>query len=145
MDHVAIMHKGLGLIERIVDGRKTIETRWYKTKRAPWGAISTGDDVYFKESGGSVVAKATVSKVLQIDDLNAKTAGDIIEKYGNGICFVEQDQKKLLEWILTRKYAVLIFLEKAKRIAPFEIDKTGYGNAAAWLCVGTISSVRVYT
>ena len=55
MDHVAIMNKSWGLIPKILSGSKTIESRWYKTKRTPWDKIAKGDTVYFKNSGEQVV------------------------------------------------------------------------------------------
>ncbi|MEI7477466.1 MAG: hypothetical protein WCJ81_02865 [bacterium] len=39
MDHVAIMKKSRKLIPKIVSGEKTIESRWYQTKRAPWNTV----------------------------------------------------------------------------------------------------------
>ena len=37
MDHVAIMKKSWGLIPKILDGRKKIESRWGIHKCSPWG------------------------------------------------------------------------------------------------------------
>jgi len=39
MDHVAIMNKKWKLIDSIIVGQKTIESRWYKFKRDPWNEI----------------------------------------------------------------------------------------------------------
>ena len=63
MDHVAIMNKKMGLIDKVLDGRKTIESRWYKNRTAPWGKIKKGDTIYFKDSGGPIRARAEVKKV----------------------------------------------------------------------------------
>jgi len=43
MDHVAIMTPSWKLIPKILDGKKTIESCWYQTRRAPWGKIAIGD------------------------------------------------------------------------------------------------------
>lgn len=72
MNHIAIMKKSWELIPKIISGEKTIESRWYKNRIAPWDRISEGDTVYFKDSGEPVSAVATVSKVLQFDNLDGK-------------------------------------------------------------------------
>lgn len=51
MHHVAIMKPSWKLIPKILSGEKTIESRWYQTRRAPWNGIAAGDVVYFKDSG----------------------------------------------------------------------------------------------
>lgn len=65
MDHVVILRKKEKILRKILEGKKTIETRWYMTKRAPRDRINTGDTVYLKESGEAICAKAKVTKVLQ--------------------------------------------------------------------------------
>lgn len=65
MDHVAIMRKSWGLLPKILSGEKTIESRWYMARYAPWNRIEKGDIVYFKNSGEPVTVKAEVSKVMQ--------------------------------------------------------------------------------
>lgn len=41
-----------------------------------------------------------------------------------------------------KKYCVLVFLKDAKPVVPFDIDKTGFGNANAWLTVNTVDSIK---
>ena len=131
MDHVAIMKKSWGLLPKILTGEKTVESRWYKNKSAPWGKIMAGDAVYFKNSGEDVTAWAKVTKVLQFDDLNQKKVREILEKYGeeDGI----KDIDAFYNLFKDKKYCLLVFLENPKKIKPFKIDKTGYGAMAAWM------------
>ena len=72
MEHVAIMKKSWGLIGKIISGEKKIESRWYKSRRSPWGKIKQGDEVYFKDSGEPVSIKAKVAKVISFADLTPK-------------------------------------------------------------------------
>lgn len=139
-DHVAIMKKSWGLIEKILNGQKTIESRWYKARFAHWDKIKPADVVYFKNSGDDVTAKAEVTKVLQFDDLNKSKVLRIINKYWNDLGFRSKEYSSLYDG---KKYCILIFLQNAVRLRkPFAIDKTGYGNACAWMCVGDIASVK---
>jgi len=131
MDHVAIMRKSWGLLPKILSGEKTIESRWYKNKSAPWGKIKTGDTIYFKNTGEPVTVKVKVKGVKQIENLNPVMVREILEKYGKegGI----DDIQKYNEMFKDKKYCLLIFLDKPGKIKPFEINKKGFGAMAAWM------------
>ena len=141
MHHVAIMKKSWKLIDKIVSGGKTIESRWYKTRRAPFGKIKPEDIIYFKDSGEPVTARATVQNVLQFSDLNQATITKLLKKYGKRIG--SEYVPGLAEQYADKKYCILIFLTNPKFITPFRIDKTGYGNPNAWLCVNDISKIKL--
>ena len=140
MDHVAIMKKSWGLIPKILTGEKIVESRWYKNKTVPWGNISSGDSVYFKNSGEGVSAKAEVSEVEEFSELNMKKIRKILAKNSKlmGIGNIE----KFYEQIKDKRYGLFIHLKNPERLEPFEIDKKGFGAMAAWMCVEDINSVR---
>lgn len=142
-DHVAIMHKSWGLIPKISDGRKKIESRWSINKVAPWGRIRKGDRVFFKNSGEKVTAYATVSKVLQFEALNLAKVKRILRKYGGDGGIGVNDIEGTISWAKGKKYCTLIFLTHAKETRPFNINKKGFGVGAAWLVVGNISKIMV--
>jgi ASC-1-like (ASCH) protein len=140
MDHLAIMNKSWKLIPKIISGEKSIESRWYQMRCAPWNKISKGDRIFFKNSGEAVTAAAAVSKVKKFTIVNLKEAKDIIKKYGREICLVNDDPST---WKRLPKYCVLIWLIKPELLKePFLIDKTGFGSAAAWLSVKNISQIK---
>lgn len=123
--HVAIMKKSLGMIPKILSGEKTIESRWYLNRVRPWGQISSGDEIYFKNSGEPVTIKSKVHKVIMFESLTPEKTNEIFEKYGKKICLDAAPKNK--------RYCILMFLKKVKRVRPFEVDKTGFGAMAAWL------------
>lgn len=131
-------------MEKLLDGRKTIESRWYKVKVAPWDRIKKGDVIYFKNSGELVSAIANVTKVLQFENLNTKMIREILNEYGKDICLeIPDPNNPLPEFYVGRKYCILIFLKNVRKVpSPFDIDKTGYGNAAAWLVTEDISILK---
>lgn len=143
MDHVAIMKKSWGLIPKILDGRKTIESRWSINRVAPWGKVKVGDNIFFRNSGEKVAIKANISKVLAFDNLTPKKVKNIIDKFGDEgkICF--SNKKESYEWAKNKKYCTLIFLKNVEEIEPFKINKAGYGIGCAWMCVENISSVKM--
>jgi ASC-1-like (ASCH) protein len=139
MDHVAIMNKSWKLIPKVVSGEKKIESRWYQTRRAPWNNINTGDRIFFKNSGESVIAMADVSNVLQFIIKDKKDAQNILDKHAKDICLLNTD---IENWKKLPKYCILVFLENAKYIdKPFQINKKGFGISTAWICVNNIKDI----
>jgi len=136
------MRKSWGLLPKILTGEKTIESRWYKNKCSPWGKIKRGDVVYFKNSGEPVTIKAEVSKIIQYLDLTSAKVRWTLQKYGtkDGLGIDEID--KYYQRFKDRKYCLLVFLKNPQKIKPFEIDKTGYGNMAAWIAIDDVNKLR---
>ena len=85
MEHLAILSKKGKFLNKILSGEKLIESRWYKFKRPPFGLISKGDIIYFKDSGKPVSAKAEVEKVITYKELNEEKIKQIII---NGIKYI---------------------------------------------------------
>jgi len=141
MDHIAIMQKSWGLLPKILSEEKTIESRWYKNKSAPWGKINSGDTVYFKNTGEDVSVRVSVRKVMQFADLTPDRIREILDKYGkeDGITDIE----KYYEMFKDKIYCLLIFLERPEKIKPFGINKKGYGAMAAWIYVENIKKIKV--
>ncbi len=50
-------------LQFVLDGRKTVESRFSIHRRPPFGCVQSGDLVLVKESGGPVVAVAEISEV----------------------------------------------------------------------------------
>jgi hypothetical protein len=141
MEHVAIMKKAWGLIPKILSGEKTIESRWYQTRRAPWNGIKSGETVYFKNSGEFVTATAVVSQVLQIEINSIEDAQKVVRKYGAAICLLNKD---VHTWNPLPKYCILIFLKDPAVIKkPFQINKSGFGTPAAWITVQYVKKIKV--
>ena len=143
MDHVAIMKPSWKLIPKILSGEKTIESRWYKARFAPWNRIKAGDNIYFKDSGKPITAMARVKNVLSFEHPREKELLHLLKTYaGNsGICLNGTPQT-VLPWAKMRPYIILVFLKNPQSITPFEIHKTGFGNACAWMTVETIDSIK---
>ncbi|HUQ19854.1 MAG TPA: ASCH domain-containing protein [Gemmatimonadaceae bacterium] len=142
MDHVAIMKKSWGFLPLILSGEKTIESRWYMNRAVPWGRINAGDRVYFKDSGEPVTAVATVSKVLQFENLTPRRTRDILVKYGKQDGIEKDEIPDYVDFFKDKKYCILVFLSDVRTVKPFEINKRGFGAMAAWLTVPHIDALR---
>ena len=139
MEHLAILNKRLKLLQKIISGEKTIESRWYVNKKAPYGCIKKGDIVYFKDSGGPVSVKASVSSVLQFDNLDEAKILQILKKHGKQLGVDESYALNLKG----KRYCILVFLESVKQIQPFHINKKGYGMMSAWISVANIEQLKM--
>ena len=71
--HLAILTPGW--IDLILDGTKTIESRFTRVRCAPFRKVHEGDSVYLKESGGLVKGMFTVAKVETFENLTASVRG----------------------------------------------------------------------
>ncbi|HSE56813.1 MAG TPA: hypothetical protein VLB02_01880 [Candidatus Paceibacterota bacterium] len=140
MQHVAIMNKSWKLIPKILSKEKTIESRWYKTKRTPWGKIKPGEVIFFKNSGELVTAKAMVKKVLQFEIKHLVDAEKIVQTYGKEICIINKNPRT---WGKLPKYCILMFLTNPQIVKiPFAIEKRGFGTGAAWLTVPNVLKLK---
>lgn len=140
MNHIAILDKKRKLLPKIISGEKTIESRWYQTKRTPWHNIKKDDMIYFKDCGELITVKAKVKDVLFFDNLNKEKVLTILKKYGKAICVETLEYTSYYD---KKKYCILIFLEDVQEIKPFNIDKTGFGNACAWMTIKDIKKIII--
>ena len=136
------MKKSWGLTDKILDGQKKIESRWYSVKCKPWDNIKKGEIVYFKDSGGPVRIKAVVNKVMQFADLTPKKVKEILDKYGRDDGLEKKRIPEFFERFRDKKYCILIFLKNPQEIKSFEIDKTGFGVMSAWIAIDDIAKIK---
>jgi len=138
MNHVAYMKKEWGFIPKILCGEKKIESRWYLNKHLPWGKIKTGDRIFFKNTGELVTVKSRVKRVLALGNLTSEKVGGILEKYGRDDGIAQEKMNYFYKLFSNKKYCLLIYLKKVEKIEPFEINKSGFGQMAAWMTVEDI-------
>jgi len=142
MQHLAIMKKSWGLTEKILNGQKKIESRWYSVKYKPWDSIKEGETIYFKDSRDLVRIKAEVVKVLQFADLTSEKVREILNEYGKDDGIEQEKIPEYFERFKDKKYCMLIFLKNPQKVEPFEIDKTGYGMMSSWITVDDILKIK---
>jgi len=142
MHHIAIMRKSWGLLPKILTGEKTVESRWYKNKYAPWDKIKQEDIIYFKNSGEPITIKAEVSKILQFENLTPKIIKRILDKYAKADLGVDKLTPEIKNYVTNKNYCILIFFKNPKKIKPFNINKSGFGAMASWICVEDIAKIK---
>lgn len=81
MRHIAILHARY--IDAILEGRKVVETRLSLTRCAPFGLVTPGDEILFKQSGGPFRACARVAGVMTFEDLRPSDVRALARRYGD--------------------------------------------------------------
>lgn len=104
----------------ILNGQKTIESRFSKKKSIPYQKITKDDIVIIKKSSGNVLAYFTIKEVLFFD-LNNTTIEEIKKTYGKQLCVDETF------WIQKKnsKFATLLIIDDVINLKPFAITKKG--------------------
>lgn len=126
MTHIAIFRQPF--FDMVLDGEKTIESRWAMHKVAPYGKIKKGDKILLKETGKDVTATAVAGRV-EFFQLTPSLVDEIEVKYGKEI-----GTDKFEDWQGTRhkKYCTLIWLEKVEKIPPMKVKRS---NGAGWIVI----------
>ena len=110
--HLAILTPGW--IDLILDGKKTIESRFTKVRCAPFRKVHEGDVVYLKESGGLVKGMFRVAEVETFENLNRSGIQAIYERCGQAIFYQAFTQFFPPEKWLTAKHATLIHADPVR-------------------------------
>ncbi|HEX2915890.1 MAG TPA: ASCH domain-containing protein [Chloroflexia bacterium] len=119
-EHIAILsHKSV--LEKILSGEKTIESRFSRVKSLPYGQVSPGDIVYFKLSGGPVLGFARVANVEEYEDLTPARVEALGKRYGHELALSQDFLTRKLE----SKYVSFIFLEDVQPCSPWNYKQEG--------------------
>lgn len=81
--HLMIVHQRYA--PDLISGRKSVESRLGKDRRAPFGRVNPGDLVYLKSSGGPVFGAAKVERVDEFDDLTPADIDNLRATYEDRI------------------------------------------------------------
>lgn len=124
INHLAILKEPY--LTYILEGKKTIESRFTQVKCAPWKQVQSGDTIYLKKSGGLIVGKA-IAKLVKHCILTAQNYDEIICKYRDQLCITDEfiTQKR------STKYLTLIWLSSVEYLSkPLVFKQNGQ---QAWI------------
>ncbi len=122
--HLVILKKPF--LDLILTGRKTIESRLYRTKHKWLAQVSAGDKLFLKASSGPVMATATVAAVKHFDNLTARRVAELKQQYNHHIAGDEQYWQDKMN----SHFGVLLWLKDAQQIPPMMITKADW---RAWV------------
>lgn len=110
MKHLAIFDR-VEIIEKILEGKKLLESRFCIKKALPYEKIKKGDEIYLKESGGLIKGRVEVDNVLFFENLTPEKMGKLRKEYGKDLTVDDAFWKRYGK----SKYASLIFLRNPQR------------------------------
>ncbi len=102
----------------LLDGRKTIESRFSIHRRAPFECVQKRDIVLIKASGGSIVALAAISDVWYYQ-LDADSRAFIRSRFGKQLCV----EPEFWDSKATACYATLMQFSRVDRVEPTDCWK----------------------
>ena len=109
-------------IDLILEGRKTIESRFSKIRCAPYRMIKKGDIVLMKQSGGLVLGEFTVGCVETFSDLNKNFLEKLAKKYSKQLC--TDVDKNFWDKRRNSRYATFLYVSNPIRYdKPFPYPK----------------------
>lgn len=139
MDHVVILKSSWNLLPKIINGEKTVESRWYKSRFAPWDRVERGDTIYFKDSGRPVTVRADVTEVKQYEVRSNDHALEMLREQAKGLGV---KNISIFDHVRDKNYAIFVSFNNVEEVEPFKINKGGFGVMAAWLVVEDINNIK---
>ncbi len=122
--HLVILKKHY--LDEILAGRKTIESRFTKTRRYECGRVLLGDKLFLKLSSGPVCATATVAAVKNFEDLTPARVNSIRQQYNQYIGGRDEHWRDRAN----SNYGFLVWLKDIQQIEPVRIHKRDW---RAWV------------
>lgn len=117
-------------LDYLLDGRKTIESRFSAVKCAPFGRVATGDLVLVKVSGGPIVGVAEVGETwsYRLDKTSWKT---IRREFAVALCAQDPAFWKSRQHAA---FATLLQVRRVERVRPVPWKKT---DRRGWVVLTT--------
>ena len=139
MNHAVYLDAKSNEFENLLNSKKTMIIRGATGRKLPYGRVNKDDVLYFLNNNaeGKVKAKAIVKSVFNSEKMTEDESTELVKKNQNKLQLTD---KQFQKWA-GKRYIVLIEIKDIKKIKPFSIDKSNYGNMDDWLPVGKIKTM----
>ena len=107
-------------LDLVLNGRKTIESRFSSRRVIPYKRVNSGDMVLLKQSGGNIVGLCLIAHAW-FYELDIHSWHTIREEFAKALCAQDPlfwDKRK------AASFATLMQLREVRRISPIKISKT---------------------
>lgn len=122
-------------LQFILDGKKTVESRFSSNRCAPYRAVQAGDLVLLKRSGGPVEGICQVADVWSYR-LDPASWDEIRSGFGRQLCISDSEF-----WSEKSRasYATLMRIQRSRRLLPITVGKR---DRRGWVILRTQSEQR---
>jgi hypothetical protein len=139
MEHLAYCDDKAKVLERLLDGTRSMIIRGAAGRKIPHSRVFAGETIYFIKKGtGKITAVASVKTVQNYVKLTEDEIIKTLEQNQNKLGLTEKEKKR---W--HKKCLCLVEVESVKAIDPLEFDRQG--NMDDWLIIEKIADVVVGT
>jgi hypothetical protein len=121
-------------LDFVLEGKKTIDSRFSVNRHAPFQQVSNGDLLILKESGGPICGVCVVSHAWYYH-LNPASWSDI-EKFSSALCM---DDTLFWEKKRSASFATLMRLESVTRLHDISVQKV---DPRAWVVLKSVKTQR---
>jgi hypothetical protein len=123
-------------LQFVLDGRKTVESRFSIHRCAPFHCVRSGDLVLIKRSGGPIIALAEISQVWYYE-LNQDAWSFIRTRFATQLCV---EDPEFWERKASSYFATLMQLGRVERLDPLDCSKR---DRRGWVVLNGISQQQV--
>jgi len=135
MVHLVYCDDKESILEKILDGKKTMVVRGASGRKIPHSRVFAGETLYFMKKGtASITATATVKAVQNHVKLSDEEITKILKANQGQLNLTERQKER---W--HKKCLCLVEFEQVREIAPLAFDHQG--NMDDWLIVEKIEDV----
>ena len=140
MVHVVYCDDKAKVLDKILDGSKTMVVRGAAGRKIPHSRVNEGEILYFMQKGSKKIsAKATVTHVENYLKLTEEEITDTLERSQPKLNLTDKQKER---W--HKKCLVLVEFAGVEKIEP-ALDFEHQGNMDDWLIIGKIEDVVVGT
>lgn len=137
MEHLVYCDDKEKVLEKIMDGTKTMVVRGAAGRKIPHSRVFEGEKLYFMKKGSKVIsAWAVVKSVQNYVKLSEKAIDEALESNQDRLNLSEKQKKR---W--HKKCLCLVEFENVEAIEPLAFDHQG--NMDDWLILEKIEDVVV--
>lgn len=137
MEHLVYCDDKEKVLEKIMDGTKTMVVRGAAGRKIPHSRVFEGEKLYFMKKGSKVIsARAVVKSVQNYVKLSDEAIDEALESNQDRLNLSEKQKKR---W--HKKCLCLVEFENVEAIEPLAFDHQG--NMDDWLILEKIEDVVV--
>ncbi len=137
MEHLVYCDDKEKVLEKIMDGTKTMVVRGAAGRKIPHSRVFEGEKLYFMKKGSKVIsARAVVKSVQNYVKLSEEAIDEALESNQDRLNLSEKQKKR---W--HKKCLCLVEFENVEAIEPLAFDHQG--NMDDWLILEKIEDVVV--
>lgn len=124
--HLAILVEPF--LEFVLNGQKTVESRFSKRPVPPFGYVQKGDAILLKRASGPVVAVCEVGSTWQYK-LSPRTVVELRRRFAQALCAMDPE---FWEARAEARFLTLMQVQRVKPVDPFSIGKV---DRRGWVVV----------